>query len=406
LTNANAYTEFFSREVAVLVNYIIMQMDKRVHARLDIDAFMKSLSFEINGTRRTARPWIHGPGWRPEGASNEIDQEGELTGPLESTGPLRARVMKELGSRQKYLAQFLPHQVGSKKIDPLSQSDIKDLKEKDDSRDEGHVQGNMTSFSVDARMKQGIRVLLDLHNAQHENDEEIDTALLEDNEKDIEQFHADDEFNELVDTYGNTKVVRDAEANKAAKAIAKSKKRKRNNTEGCSEDEGPIASTSNHKKRNRRTRNPRMSVRITAANFDLESVRGFSPESEESFGNDVQHDAPDAPGHWHLPFAHAPPRELDVSMANCGSMRLDISQDVDETTLDFPYGHEPPNELRVSVSNCDSMRLDIPQDVGVSVPNFSSMHGVDEIEVPQDVDNINGDYTKLLDKFDTKEHLI
>lgn len=396
MTNAHAYTEFFSREVAVLVNYIIMQMDKRVHARLDIDAFMKSLSFEINGTRRTARPWIHGPGWRPEGASNEIDQEGELTGPLESTGPLRARVMKELGSRQKYLAQFLPHQVGSKKIDPLSRSDIKDLKEKDDSRDEGHVQGNMTSFSVDARMKQGVRVLLNLRNAQHENDDENDTALLEDNEKDVEQFQADDEFNELVDTYGNTKVMRDAEAKNAAKAIAKSRKRKRNNSEATSDDEGPIVSTSTHKKRIRRTKNPRPSVRNTAANFDLESVRGFSPESEESFGNDAPHDAPDTPGQ--LPFARVPPYELDVSMANCSSMRLDISQDMDETMLDIPFGHAPANELDVSVANCGSMRLDSSHDVDISVPNFGSMR----LDVLHDVDNIEGVNTKLLDKFDTE----
>ena len=98
------------------------------------------------------------------------------------------------------------------------------MKEKDDSCNEGHVQGNMTSFLVDAQIKQGVWVLLNLRNAQHENDDENDTALLEDKEKDIEQFQADNKFNELVDTYGNTKVMRDAEAKNAVKAIAKSRK--------------------------------------------------------------------------------------------------------------------------------------------------------------------------------------
>jgi len=337
LTNANAYTEFFSREVALLVNFIVMQMDERVNARLDVDAFMKSLSFDFDGMRRTARPWIHGPGWRPAGASNDIDQEGELTGPLESTGPLRARVMEELERRQKYLAQFLPHQVGSKKIDPLSESDIKNLKENDDSRDEANVQGDMASFSVHARVKQGVRVLLDLRDTQDENDEEIDTTPLEDNEKDIEQFQPNDEFNDLVDTYRNTKVVRDTEAKKAAKAITKSRKRKRTNSDPSSEDDEPIASTSTHKKRIKSTKNSRQSVRHPAADFDLESVRGFSPESEESFGDDVQHDAPDTPEQ--ILFAHAPPHEFDVSVPNCLSMRqIDVPLDVDETILDVING--------------------------------------------------------------------
>ena len=57
-TNANAYTEFSCRELALLVNFNVMQMDKRVDARLDIDAFIKSLSFEFDGTRRTTQPWI------------------------------------------------------------------------------------------------------------------------------------------------------------------------------------------------------------------------------------------------------------------------------------------------------------------------------------------------------------
>ena len=133
-----------------------------------------------------------------------------------------------------------------------------------------------------------------------------------------------------------------------------------------------------------------------AADFDLESIRGFSPESEESFSNDAPHDAPDTPGQ--LPFAHVPSYELDVSMANCSSMRLDISQDMDETMLDIPFGHAPANELDVSVANCGSMKLDSSHDVDISVPNFSSMR----LDVLHDVDNIEGVNTKLLDKFDTE----
>jgi hypothetical protein len=48
-TNTNGDTDFLSREMAVLVNYIVMQMDKSVHARLDIDAFMNSLRLEQDG---------------------------------------------------------------------------------------------------------------------------------------------------------------------------------------------------------------------------------------------------------------------------------------------------------------------------------------------------------------------
>jgi len=49
LANANGDTDFLTREMAVLVNYIVMQMDKKVHARLDMDSFMKSLSLEKGG---------------------------------------------------------------------------------------------------------------------------------------------------------------------------------------------------------------------------------------------------------------------------------------------------------------------------------------------------------------------
>ena len=49
LSNTKTDTDFLSREMAVLVNYIVMQMDKSVHACLDIDAFMNSLSSEQDG---------------------------------------------------------------------------------------------------------------------------------------------------------------------------------------------------------------------------------------------------------------------------------------------------------------------------------------------------------------------
>jgi len=53
LTNANAYTEFSGGELASLIKFNVMQMDKRIDARLDIEAFIKSLSFEFDGTRST-----------------------------------------------------------------------------------------------------------------------------------------------------------------------------------------------------------------------------------------------------------------------------------------------------------------------------------------------------------------
>jgi len=59
---------------------------------------MKSMSFKIDGKRKTAPPWVHGPGWRPAGASNEPNQKGEPVGNLESTALLRAQVMAELES--------------------------------------------------------------------------------------------------------------------------------------------------------------------------------------------------------------------------------------------------------------------------------------------------------------------
>ena len=67
-------------------------------ACLDLDTLMKSMSFKIDGERKTALPWVHGPGWRPAGVSNELNQEGEPVDNLESTALLRAQVMAELES--------------------------------------------------------------------------------------------------------------------------------------------------------------------------------------------------------------------------------------------------------------------------------------------------------------------
>jgi len=162
LTNPKAYVQFFSREITVVVNYILIQMDKRVSARLDLDTLMKS---EIDGERKTAPPWVHGPGWQPEGASNELNQEGEPVGNLESTAPLRAQVMAELESHREYLAKFIPHQVGRKKIDPLSESEIEELIEKDSSK-QPKILGEMAEYSVESREKQGVSVLMELPDEQ------------------------------------------------------------------------------------------------------------------------------------------------------------------------------------------------------------------------------------------------
>lgn len=309
LTNPKAYVQFFSREITVVVNYILIQMDKRVSARLDLDTLMKSMSFEIDGERKTAPPWVHGPGWRPAGASNDPNQEGEPVGNLESTAPLRAQVMAELESHREYLAKFIPHQVGSKKIDPLSESEIEELIEKDSS-EQPKILGEMAEYSVESREKQGVSVLMELPDEQltHRDGNE-DLEQLEDNEKDIDEFQPNQEFDDLVDAYGNTKAIRDAEAKKVARDQAKSRKRNRNKNDPTTEEESTPHSMEFPRKRIKTTKNSKLSFETGSYNLtwskisntvdfypsadsDLESIRAFSPESEESFGDETQHEVP------------------------------------------------------------------------------------------------------------------
>ena len=283
-------------------------MDKRVSARFDIDAFMKSLSFEIDGERKTAPPWVHGPGWRPEGASNELNQEGEPVGNLESTAPLRAHVMEELEKHRSYIAKFIPHQVGNKKIDPLSEREIEELVEMDNSSEQPKILGDMAEYSVDSRNEKGVSVLMDLPDLIHEDDD-VDLERLEDNEKDIDEFQADQEFDDLVDAYGNTKAVRDAQSKKATRDKAKSKKRKRNESDGASDEERDRHSTEPPqkgkppRKRKKTAKKTKQSSKTgqhaptrleisyntdinSLTRLDIDFNRGFSPESEESFGDD------------------------------------------------------------------------------------------------------------------------
>ncbi|KIM34732.1 hypothetical protein M413DRAFT_33066, partial [Hebeloma cylindrosporum] len=281
LTNEYAYTDFISRETAIKVNYILSQVDERVSARLNLDMFMKSISFEIGGERRTARPWIYGPGYRPKGASNEIDQQGELTGPLESTAPLRKRAMDKLKAHREYLAQFIPHQVGNKKVDPLSESMIQELIEQDDKSDKAKNESDLSAFSVDARKKQGIRLLIVHRDAQDENDEENDTTLQEDNEKDVEQFQPDNEFDELVNTYGNTKAVREAEAKKAANEIAKERKRKRTKSQPSPEDDEQVALTSTPRKRRKSVHSPEEEEPVTSTSNSSKRRKSVHSHEED-----------------------------------------------------------------------------------------------------------------------------
>jgi len=57
-------------------------------------------------------------------------------------------------------------------------------------------------------------------------DGNVDLEQLEDNEKDIDEFQPNQEFDDLVDAYGNTKAIRDAESKKVMRDQAKSRKRK------------------------------------------------------------------------------------------------------------------------------------------------------------------------------------
>jgi len=146
------------------VNFYCEGIDKQVNTHFNVDAFMKCLSFEIDGERRTAPPWPYGPGWQEKGASNELDQKGELVGELESTAPLRANVLEKLRTHREYLAKFYPHQVGTKKIAPLSEEEIDKLVQKDDAEQVNGmlVRGDLASLSMESRCKAGEHVLINI----------------------------------------------------------------------------------------------------------------------------------------------------------------------------------------------------------------------------------------------------
>lgn len=188
---------------------------------------MKCISFEYDGERRTAPPWPLGPGWRPPGASNDLEQEGEKVGELASTTPARAEVMERLEVHRQYLAKFIPHQVSGKKVEALTDDDIELLITEDDKRQMAEflpLRGDYQSMSVEARERHGQQVLMDI---PHKFPALQKKRKFDDISKDVDNFTTNPGFDELVDTFGNSKALRKAQERKTEKANRKAAKEKR-----------------------------------------------------------------------------------------------------------------------------------------------------------------------------------
>lgn len=243
LTSREAFFNFFSRALSNQVNYGVLQADSRLEIQFDVDLFMKSLSYvDVDGTRRTAAPWVFAPGWRPKDASKELGQQGEVVDELESTTEFRQSGLKQLQKHELYTAQFIPHCVANdNQVAALTECDIKFL-----------VASPQTSYpmlSVEARLASDIPVTMSLPSKKRGRSKSRQvTEECDDDEEQEERQNIgplSSQFHELVNTRQNeeslmAKQVKEQEKekkkqlNKALKEQAKLDKEKAKVDEGKS----------------------------------------------------------------------------------------------------------------------------------------------------------------------------
>lgn len=102
--------KFLVRSLFTFALLMLAQLDSRMEARVDSDAFMKAFSYKDEaGRSRHVRPWVLGPGWRlstaPETDDKNVEDKNNQVG-CESQIMLVSQERVMAAKREKWLAYF------------------------------------------------------------------------------------------------------------------------------------------------------------------------------------------------------------------------------------------------------------------------------------------------------------